>query len=88
MHFDFNTNHIRTKYRNLCDMRVPDSIGEEMRAIEVNPYAPAIVFIHPRTREALCGILYSTDIESGKIKVAVGDTLYTIRRQQVELIQY
>lgn len=59
-----------------------------MRAIEVNPYAPAIIFRNPRSGEALCGILHSTDADSGKIKIVVGDTLYTIRRHMIELIQY
>lgn len=59
-----------------------------MRAIPVNSYAPAIVFIHPRSGQAICGILYSTEHDTGKIKVAVGDTLYTIRRHMIELIQY
>lgn len=59
-----------------------------MRAIEVNPYAPAIVFVHPGNGKAICGILHSTEPDSGKIKVAVGDTLYAIRRHMIELIQY
>lgn len=59
-----------------------------MRVLEVNPYNPAIVFRDPRTRKALCGILHSVEQDSGKIKVAVGYTLYIIRRHLIELIQY
>lgn len=65
-----------------------DTDGDTVRAIEVNPYAPAVVFRNPRTGEAVCGILLTVETETGKIKVAVGPTLYTICRHLIELVQY
>jgi hypothetical protein len=69
-------------------VRILDTDGDTVRAIEVNLYAPAIVFRNPRTREAMCGILHSVETDTGKIRVAVGDTLYVIRRLMIELVQY
>ncbi len=54
----------------------------------MNPYAPVVIF-RPRYKSApITGYVISVDKSVGKIRVQVRDTVYTIRAQHVELIQY